>query len=227
MMARIDKSHETDSSLVSNREVFCAVSAGFLGWTLDAFDYFLVVISMPRIAADFHVKTTDIAFSLMLTLMFRPVGAFIFGLMADRYGRRIPMMVDLVFFSIVEVATGFAPNLTSFFILRALFGIGMGGEWGVGTSLVMEKVPPEWRGVLSGFLQEGYAAGYLLAAVAAYFMLDRFGWRPMFFLGGARRCWPCSFAFSSKSPTFGRRPRPRAGPTWAAASPRTGSSGYI
>ena len=95
------------------------------------------------------------------------------------------MMVDLVFYSVVEVATGFAPNLTTFFILRALFGIGMGGEWGVGTSLVMEKVPPTWRGVLSGFLQEGYAAGYLLAAVAAYFMLDRFGWRPMFFLGGA------------------------------------------
>ena len=172
-------------SPVSNREAFCAVSAGFLGWTLDAFDYFLVVISMPRIAADFHVKTTDIAFSLMLTLMFRPVGAFIFGLMADRYGRRIPMIVDLVFFSVVEVATGFAPNLTTFLILRALFGIGMGGEWGVGTSLVMEKVSPRWRGMLSGLLQEGYAAGYLLAAVAAYFMLDRCGWRPMFFLGGA------------------------------------------
>ena len=172
-------------SPVSNREAFCAVSAGFLGWTLDAFDYFLVVISMPRIAADFHVKTTDIAFSLMLTLMFRPVGAFIFGLMADRYGRRIPMIVDLVFFSVVEVATGFAPNLTTFLILRALFGIGMGGEWGVGTSLVMEKVSPRWRGMLSGLLQEGYAAGYLLAAVAAFFMLDRCGWRPMFFLGGA------------------------------------------
>ncbi len=172
-------------SPVSNRDAFCAVAAGFLGWTLDAFDYFLVVISIPRIADDFHVKEKDIAFSLLLTLMFRPVGAFIFGLMADRYGRRIPMMVNLVFYSVVEVATGFAPNLTTFFILRALFGIGMGGEWGVGTSLVMEKVPPKWRGVLSGFLQEGYAAGFLLAAVAAYFMLDRFGWRPMFFLGGA------------------------------------------
>ena len=172
-------------SPVSNREAFFAVAAGFLGWTLDAFDYFLVVISMPRIAADFHVKTTDIAFSLMLTLMFRPIGAFIFGLMAERNGRRKPKNVEHVFYSVVEVATGFAPNLTTFFILRALFGIGMGGEWGVGTSLVMEKVPPKWRGVLSGFLQEGYAAGFLLAAVVAYFMLDRFGWRPMFFLGGA------------------------------------------
>ena len=169
----------------SSRDAVFAVTAGFLGWALDAFDFFLVVIALPRIAADFHVKTTAIAFSLTLTLMFRPVGAFIFGLLADRYGRRIPMMVDLIFYSAVEVATGFAPNLTTFLILRALFGIGMGGEWGLGTSLVMEKVSSKWRGVLSGLLQEGYAAGYLLAAVAAFFMLDRYGWRPMFFLGGA------------------------------------------
>jgi SHS family lactate transporter-like MFS transporter len=167
-----------------DREALLAVTAGFLGWALDAFDFFLVVIALPRIAAEFHVKATAIAFSLTLTLMFRPVGAFIFGLLADRYGRRLPMMIDLLFFSVVEVATGFAPNLTTFLVLRALFGIGMGGEWGVGTSLVMEKVSARWRGVLSGLLQEGYAAGYLLAAVAAFFMLDRWGWRPMFFLGG-------------------------------------------
>ena len=179
------ESLQANPTSAAGHEAFFAVTAGFLGWALDAFDFFLVVIALPRIAADFHVKTPAIAFSLTLTLMFRPVGAFIFGLMADRYGRRIPMMIDLVFYSAVEVATGFAPNLTTFLILRALFGIGMGGEWGVGTSLVMEKVPAKWRGVLSGFLQEGYAAGYLLAAVAAFFMLDRFGWRPMFFLGGA------------------------------------------
>ncbi len=172
-------------SPVPLREAVFAVTAGFLGWTLDAFDFFLVVISLPRIAADFGTNQAAIAVSLTLTLMFRPVGAFIFGLLADRYGRRMPMMIDLVFYSAVEVATGFAPNLTTFLILRALFGIGMGGEWGVGTSLVMEKVPAKWRGVLSGFLQEGYATGYLLSAVAAYFMLDRFGWRPMFWLGGA------------------------------------------
>ena len=116
--------------------------------------------------------------------MFRPVGAFIFGLLADRYGRRIPLMIDLVFYSVVEVATAFSPNVAVFLVLRALFGIGMGGEWGVGTSLVMEKVPARWRGVLSGLLQEGYAAGYLLAAVAAWFMLESFGWRAMFLLGG-------------------------------------------
>ena len=169
---------------VPTREAVFAVAAGFLGWMLDAFDYFLVVIALPAIATDFHVEQPQIAFSLMLTLMFRPVGAFLFGLLADRYGRRLPMMANLVFFSIVEVATAFAPNITTFLVLRALFGIGMGGEWGVGMSLVMEKAPARWRGVLSGLLQEGYAAGYLLSAVAAWFMLDRFGWRWMFLLGG-------------------------------------------
>jgi SHS family lactate transporter-like MFS transporter len=173
------------SSAESRREAVSATVAGFLGWTLDAFDFFLVVIALPSIAADFHVKEQTIAASLTLTLAFRPVGAFLFGLLADRYGRRLPMIANLIFYSAVEVATGFAPNITTFMILRALFGIGMGGEWGVGTSLVMEKVPPRWRGVVSGFLQEGYAFGYLLAAVAAYFLLDRFGWRPLFFLGGA------------------------------------------
>jgi MFS transporter, SHS family, lactate transporter len=169
---------------VPTREAVFAVIAGFLGWTLDAFDFFLVVIALPAIAKDFGVSEPEIAFSLTLTLMFRPVGAFIFGLLADRYGRRIPMIIDLVFYSVVEVATAFSPNLTVFLILRALFGIGMGGEWGLGTSLVMEKVPGRRRGVLSGLLQEGYAVGYLLSAVAAWFMLDRFGWRVMFLLGG-------------------------------------------
>jgi MFS transporter, SHS family, lactate transporter len=158
--------------------------AGFMGWTLDAFDFFLVVIALPTIAAEFHKSKTEVAFSLTLTLMFRPVGAFVFGLLADRFGRRMPMIIDLIFYSIVEVATGFAHSFTVFLVLRALFGIGMGGEWGVGASLVMEKVPAKWRGLLSGLLQEGYAFGYLLAAVAAHFMLDRYGWRPMFFLGG-------------------------------------------
>ena len=161
------------------------MTAGFLGWTLDAFDFFLVVIALPRIATDLGVKEPAIAASLTLTLAFRPVGAFLFGLLADRYGRRLPMMADLIFYSGVEVATAFAPDLTTFLILRALFGIGMGGEWGLGTSLVMEKAPAQWRGLLSGLLQEGYALGYLLAAVAAYFLLGRFGWRPLFILGGA------------------------------------------
>jgi MFS transporter, SHS family, lactate transporter len=171
----------------SNRQAAYALSAGFLGWTLDAFDFFLVVVSQVQIAHEFHVARADVAFSLFLTLAFRPVGALIFGLLADRYGRRMPMMVDLVFYSTVEVLTGLTHNFRTFCILRALFGIGMGGEWGVGASLVMEKVSPRFRGLLSGLLQEGYAFGYLLAAIAGHFMLGRagVGWRPMFFLGGA------------------------------------------
>jgi SHS family lactate transporter-like MFS transporter len=161
-----------------------AVFAGFLGWTLDAFDFFLVVFSLTAIAQEFHRSDAEIALSLTLTLMFRPVGAFIFGLMADRYGRRLPLMIDLVFYSVVEVATGFAHSFTTFLVLRALFGIGMGGEWGVGASLAMEKVPPRLRGFLSGLLQQGYALGYLLAAVCFYFVFPRWGWRPMFFIGG-------------------------------------------
>ena len=161
-----------------------AVSAGFLGWMLDAFDFFLVVLSVTAIAKEFNRPVKDIALSITLTLAFRPVGAFIFGLMADRYGRRLPLMIDLVFYSIIEVLSGLAPNYTTFMILRALFGIGMGGEWGVGASLAMEKVPPRLRGVLSGLLQEGYAAGYLLAAGCYFFVFERWGWRPMFFIGG-------------------------------------------
>lgn len=161
-----------------------ALFAGFLGWTLDAFDFFLVVLCLTAIAKEFHRSDAEIAFSITLTLAFRPVGAFIFGLMADRYGRRIPLMVDLIFYSVVEVATGFAHSFTTFLVLRALFGIGMGGEWGVGASLAMEKVPPKLRGFLSGMLQQGYALGYLLAAVCFYFVFPRWGWRPMFFIGG-------------------------------------------
>src|SRR5262249_56446412 len=105
-------------------------------------------------------------------------------LLADRYGRRLPLMIDLVFYSIIAVLSGLAQNYATFVVLRALFGIGMGGEWGVGASLAMEKVPPKWRGVLSGVLQEGYAVGYLLAACCYYLVFPRWGWRPMFFIGG-------------------------------------------
>jgi SHS family lactate transporter-like MFS transporter len=161
-----------------------AVIASFLGWTLDAFDFFLVVMTLTAIGNEFGRTDAAMALSLTLTLAFRPVGAFIFGLMADRYGRRIPLMIDLVFYSAIEVATGFAHSFTTFLILRALFGIGMGGEWGVGASLAMEKAPAKRRGILSGFLQEGYATGYLLAAVCYFVVFPRWGWRPLFFIGG-------------------------------------------
>jgi SHS family lactate transporter-like MFS transporter len=161
-----------------------AVTAGFLGWTLDAFDFFLVVLTLTSIGAEFGRSDEAMTLSLTLTLAFRPVGAFIFGLLADRYGRRLPLIIDLVFFSVIEVLTGLAPNFTTFLVLRALYGIGMGGEWGVGASLAMEKAPTARRGLLSGLLQEGYAAGYLLAAVCYFFVFPRWGWRPLFFIGG-------------------------------------------
>ena len=122
------------------------VAAGFLGWTLDAFDFFLVVMTLTAIGREFGKPDAAIALSITLTLAFRPVGAFIFGLVADRYGRKLPLMIDLVFYSLIEVLTGLAPTYATFLVLRALFGIGMGAEWGVGASLVMEKVPPRYRG---------------------------------------------------------------------------------
>ena len=175
----------SDSAAVSQTtDHGAALTAGFLGWTLDAFDFFLVTLCLTAIGKEFHKSDAAIALSITATLAFRPVGAFLFGLMADRYGRRLPLMIDLVFFSICEVATGLAPNYTTFMVLRALFGVGMGGEWGVGASLAMEKVPPRLRGVLSGLLQQGYAVGNLLAALAYFALFQRWGWRPLFFLGG-------------------------------------------
>src|SRR5512138_2038316 len=168
----------------SSRDHVHAVVASFLGWTLDAFDFFLVVFVLTDIAKEFGKSKPQMALAITVTLAMRPVGAFIFGLMADRYGRRLPLMIDLVFFSIVEVLSGLAPNYWTFMLLRALFGIGMGGEWGVGASLAMEKAPRFMRGVLSGLLQEGYAAGYLLAAFCYLFVFPHWGWRPMFFIGG-------------------------------------------
>ena len=151
---------------------------------LDAFDFFLVVFCLTAIGKEFHESDAKMALSITITLAFRPIGAFIFGLIADRYGRRLPLMVDLIFYSIIEVLTAFAPNYTTFLVLRALFGIGMGGEWGVGASLAMEKVPPRLRGILSGLLQQGYAAGNLLAAVCFFSLFQTWGWRPLFVLGG-------------------------------------------
>jgi SHS family lactate transporter-like MFS transporter len=161
-----------------------AMIAGFLGWTLDAFDFFILTYVLTRVAADFHKSVADMALTLTASLIMRPVGAAIFGLIADRYGRRLPLMLDLVFYSVIEVFSGLAPNYTTFLVLRLLYGIGMGGEWGVGASLAMESVPAKWRGILSGILQEGYAFGNLLAALAFWTVFPHWGWRPMFFIGG-------------------------------------------
>jgi SHS family lactate transporter-like MFS transporter len=174
----------TPSPHIKTSDQNAAVTASFLGWTLDAFDYFLVVYGLTAIAKDFHRSDKEMVLAITITLAFRPIGAFLFGLLADRYGRRTPLMIDLIFYSLIEIVTAFAPTYTSFLILRALFGVGMGGEWGVGASLAMEKVPPRLRGLLSGLLQQGYALGNLLAALCYFFLFDKWGWRPMFLLGG-------------------------------------------
>ena len=174
----------TPNSKFAHRDQFHAVAASFLGWTLDAFDFFVVVFLFDSLAAQFKVPKAQIVATLSWTLLVRPVGAVIFGLLADRYGRRIPLMANVIFFSVIELLCGFAPNYRVFLILRLLYGIGMGGEWGVGASLAMEAISTRWRGVVSGVLQNGYAAGYLLAAVAYRFAFPVWGWRPMFWLGG-------------------------------------------
>jgi MFS transporter, SHS family, lactate transporter len=143
-----------------------AFLSALLGWTMDAFDYFIVVLVYGDIARDFGVSLTKMAFLTTVTLVMRPVGALLFGIWADRAGRRIPLIVDVAFYSIVGFACAFAPNYAVLLVLRLLYGIGMGGEWGLGAALAMEKIPPERRGFFSGVLQQGYAVGYLLAAVA-------------------------------------------------------------
>jgi SHS family lactate transporter-like MFS transporter len=162
-----------------------AFVAGLLGWTFDAFDFFILTYVISQVAVEFHQSVASIAFTLTASLLMRPVGAFIFGLMADRWGRRLPLIIDILFFSVMEVLSGLAPSYKTFLILRLLYGVGMGGAWGLSASLAMESVPVKWRGILSGILQQGYALGNLLAAIAFWTVFPHFGWRPMFFLGVA------------------------------------------
>ena len=169
----------------SRRDRWHAATAGYLGWTMDAFDFFIVVFMVDHLARNFQVSKSAIIWTITATLAMRPVGAFLFGLLADRFGRRRPLIANVLFFSVVELLCGFAPNYKIFLLLRILFGIGMGGEWGVGASLAMESAPRKWRGILSGILQSGYSMGYLLAALMSRMVLPHFGWRAMFWVGGA------------------------------------------
>lgn len=159
-----------------------AFVAAFLGWSMDAFDYFLVVLLYAEIAADFGTSLTKMAFLTTVTLVMRPVGALLFGLWADRAGRRIPLIADVSFYSLVGFLCAFAPNYSVLLVLRLLYGIGMGGEWGLGAALAMEKIPPERRGFFSGLLQEGYSLGYLLASLAFLLVHSVLGlsWRWLF-----------------------------------------------
>ena len=168
-------------SLTSNQRN--AFVASFLGWTLDAFDFFVVTFVVIHIAHDFKQQVATVTLAITATLAMRWLGALIFGMLADRFGRRLPLMIDILFYSVVELLTAFSPNFTIFFILRALYGIGMGGEWGVGASLALESLPTESRGFFSGLLQEGYSVGYLLASIAFFLVYPNFGWRPLFIIG--------------------------------------------
>jgi SHS family lactate transporter-like MFS transporter len=157
--------------------------ACFLGWSLDALDFFLLTFVLVPISREFGRSIPEVAFAITLTLMARPLGAFLFGLLGDKFGRRIPLMIDIVFYSLMELLTAFAPNFTVFLVLRVLFGIGMGGEWGLGASLAMESLPTATRGLFSGILQQGYAVGYLLAALVYWMVFPHFGWRGLFIAG--------------------------------------------
>jgi len=159
------------------------VIATFLGWTLDAFDFFIMVFILKDIATEFGTQITSVTVAILLTLAMRPIGAFIFGRAADHWGRRPTLMVDVLAYSIIEFASGFAPNLTALLILRALYGVAMGGEWGVGASLTMETIPPKARGFVSGLLQSGYPTGYFIASAVYALLFSTIGWRGMFMVG--------------------------------------------
>jgi SHS family lactate transporter-like MFS transporter len=159
------------------------VIASFLGWTLDAFDFFLLVFVLKDIAQEFNTEISDVTFAILLTLAMRPIGAFLFGRAADRWGRRPTLMVDVMLYSFIEFASGFSPNLTVLLVLRALYGVAMGGEWGVGASLTMESIPPHARGFVSGLLQSGYPTGYFVASIVYALLFPIIGWRGMFMVG--------------------------------------------
>jgi MFS transporter, SHS family, lactate transporter len=160
-----------------------AVASGILGWVLDAFDFFVVVFLFDTLAAHFGVPKRSVVYTLTLTLAMRPLGALFFGSLADRFGRKRSLIVCVLYFSLFSVLTGLSPNYTVFVICRALYGIGMGGYWGIGASYAMECSPRRFRGVLSGLLQSGYPAGYLLASVAMQTLAPALGWRSVFFAG--------------------------------------------
>lgn len=166
-----------------NHEQRHTVLASFLGWTLDAFDYFLLTFVIVAVSKEFGVDNAKVTYGLFLTLAARPIGALLFGRLADRFGRRPILMLDVILFSLFELATAFSASLTMLLVLRFLFGIAMGGEWGIGASLAMESIPAKSRGLISGLLQSGYPCGFFLAALANWLLVDHVGWRGLFVVG--------------------------------------------
>jgi SHS family lactate transporter-like MFS transporter len=191
-----------------------AIWASYLGWTLDAFDFFLMVFMLTAIAREFGTDVKHVSEGVFLTLAARPLGAFIFGWLAEHFGRRPVLMADIVLFSVFEFASGFAPTLTSLFVLRFLFGVGMGGEWGLGASLVMESIPARLRGPVSGLLQSGYPTGYFVASLTYFLLFDTIGWRGMFMVGIAPALLVLLIRMHvEESPVFeARRGKARANP---------------
>jgi SHS family lactate transporter-like MFS transporter len=190
-----------------------AIWASYLGWTLDAFDFFLMVFMLSAIAKEFGTDVKAVAEGVFLTLAARPLGAFIFGWLGEHFGRRPVLMADIILFSLFEFASGFAPTLTSLLVLRFLFGVGMGGEWGLGASLVMESIPPKLRGPVSGLLQSGYPSGYFVASLVYFLLFDTIGWRGMFMVGIAPALLVLLIRIHVKeSPVFEARRGTRASP---------------
>ena len=191
-----------------------AIWASYLGWTLDAFDYFLLVFMLKAISAEFGTEVSEVAVAIMLTLAARPFGALVFGLLADRFGRRPILMIVILAFSAFSALSGLAGSLTQLLVIRTLFGFAMGGEWGIGASLVMETVPAKLRGPVSGLLQSGYPSGYFIASLVYFALFDSIGWRGMFFVGIA----PALLVFLirlhvEESPAYvARKSKPRVNP---------------
>jgi MFS transporter, SHS family, lactate transporter len=205
-----------------NRSQRHAFAASLAGWSLDAFDFFIFVFALKAIAGDFHTTVKAVSEGIFLTLAMRPVGALVFGWLAERYGRRPILMVNVVSFSVFELASAFAPDLRTLLVLRALFGFAMGGEWGVGAALAFESLPAKGRGTFSGILQEGYVLGYLLAAALFAFGFQALGWRGMSSSARARRCSCCTSARASTNRPPGSPGASRRRPGRARGSPRSG-----
>jgi MFS transporter, SHS family, lactate transporter len=185
------------------------VAASYLGWTLDALDFFLLVFVLRDVATEFHTDIRGVSVAVTLTLAARPLGAFLFGRLADTRGRRPILMLNIAVYSLLSLSTAFAPNLPIFVLVRAAFGVGMGGVWGIGSSLAMETIRPESRGIVSGLLQSGYATGYLLASVVFGLLYVHVGWRGMFVVGllPALILIPYVYAKVPESPAFDRSRR--------------------
>jgi SHS family lactate transporter-like MFS transporter len=191
-----------------------AIWASYLGWTLDAFDFFLMTFMFVAIAKDFGTDVKAVSVATMLTLAARPFGAFVFGLLADRFGRRPVLMIDVALYSLFELASAFAPSLTMLLVLRTLFGFAMGGEWGIGASLAMETIPARLRGPVSGLLQSGYPSGFFIASIVYALLFDVIGWRGMFMVGVAPAILVVLIRMHVKeSPAFeASRGKPRVNP---------------